>query len=203
MKLVKALSLNYRVNLLGVASALLLFYVASSDKPWWTLIGGFQNIQTFSAEVSPFNVVVEILSKPVTVPIIPYLTLAARLSVILAATFLLIGSLLANKSWAKPMINVRGITFPIIFILGLFIGLSVAESYVGVSLPLTGDFTLTYSIPYEELNIIAEIPASATLTTEYWVALIAGILSVLARIIHSRILRGAAIKPDTHPVGSA
>jgi hypothetical protein len=38
--IVKALSLNYRVNLLGLASALLLFYTALSNKPWWTITGG-------------------------------------------------------------------------------------------------------------------------------------------------------------------
>lgn len=191
MRLANVLSLNYRVNPLGIASALLLFYVASSNKPWWTLTGGQEGMQTFSAEVSPFNVAVEVLGKPVTVPILPYLTLAARLSVILAAATILAGSLLANRPWSKPMMSVMGMVLPILFICGLFIGLSLAKSYVGVDLPLTGESVLSYSIPYGEFNIATETPATAALTIEYWIALAAGILSVLARILQGKITRQA------------
>ena len=187
MGIVKALSLNYRVNLLGLASALLLFYTALSNKPWWTITGGIEGERTFSAEVSPFNIAVEILGKPATVPILPYLNLAARLSILLAAATILLGSLLATKPWSKPLISVRGLVLPILFLCGLFIGLSLAGSYVGVNLPLTGEFTLAYAIPYGELNIATETPVSAALTGEYWIALAAGIISVLAKTFQGKI----------------
>jgi len=187
--IVKALSLNYRVNLLGLASALLLFYTALSNKPWWTITGGSEGECTFSAEVSPFNIAVEILGKPATVPILPYLNLAARLSILLAAATILIGSLLATKPWSKPLISVRGLILPILFLAGLFIGLSLAGPYVGVSLPLTGEFTLEYAIHYGELNIATETPAVATLTQEYWIALAAGIISAFGKAVHGKIVQ--------------
>ena len=189
MGIVKALSLNYRVNLLGLASALLLFYTALSNKPWWTMTGGMEGERTFSAEVSPFNIAVEILGKPATVPILPYLNLAARLSILLAAATILIGSLLATKPWSKPLISVRGLILPILFLAGLFIGLSLAGSYVGVNLPLTGEFTLEYAIHYGELNIATETPAVATLTPEYWIALAAGIISAFGKAVHGKIVQ--------------
>jgi len=187
--IVKALSLNYRVNLPGIASALLLFYTALSNRPWWTITGGLGDVQTFSAEVSPFNIAVDILGMPLTVPILPYLNLAARLSILLAAATILVGSLLAKKPWSKPMMSVRGLVLPILFLAGLFIGLSLAGSYVGVSLPLTGEFTLEYAIPYGEFNIATETPAAAALTQEYWIALAAGIISAFGKAMHGKILQ--------------
>jgi len=173
--------------MLGLASAILLFYTALSNKPWWTMAGGLGGEHTFSAEVSPFNIAVEILGKPATVPILPYLNLAARLSILLAAATILLGSLLAKKPWSKPLISVRGLMLPILFLCGLFIGLNLAGSYVGVSLPLTGEFTVEYAIHYGELNITTKTPAVATLTQEYWIALAAGIISALAKVVHGKI----------------
>jgi hypothetical protein len=187
MVLVKFLTLNNRFNLLGIASSLLLFYTALSNSPWWTMAGGMGDGFTFSAEVSPFNIAVQVLGKPVTVPILPYLNLAARLSILLAAVTIFVGSLLARKPWSKPLMSLRGLTLPILFLAGLFIGLNLAKSFVGVGPPLVGKFTLEYSIPYAGGRITTETLADATLTQEYWTALAAGILSAIAKTVHGRI----------------
>jgi len=187
MKPIRALSLNYRVNLPGLAAASLLSYTALSNRPWWTLTGGLGDQPTFSAKVSPFAVVVEILGRPVTVPIIPYITLAARLSMLLAASAMLAGSLLASKPWSKPMMSIRGFVLPILFLLGLFAGLQLAGSYVGASLPLTGKFNLKYTVTYGESTITVTTPTVAALTQEYWIALTAGAISILAKVIHGKI----------------
>ncbi|MBO3810289.1 MAG: hypothetical protein FGF50_11955 [Candidatus Brockarchaeota archaeon] len=188
MGITKLLSLNYRLNVPGFIAAFMLFYIVSSDKPWWRMSGGLGEQRTFSANVSPFAVAVEILGKPVTVPIIPYLTLAARLSIILTATAMLVGSLLVKKTWSKPMMSIRGLILPILFLLGLYIGLRVAGSYIGVDLPLTGGFDLSYTIHHGELSINVLIPTVAGFTEEYWIALTAGIVSALARVIHGKIV---------------
>jgi len=109
---VKALTLNHRFNLLGLASSFLLFYTALSNNPWWTVYGGIGDERTFSAEVSPFNISVEVLGKPATVPILFYLNMAARLSILLAAATTLSGSLVANKPRSKPLISLRGLMLP-------------------------------------------------------------------------------------------
>ncbi len=187
-RFVKVLSLNYRVNLLGLASSLLLFYTALSNNPWWTVAGGVEGERTFWAEVSPFNISVEVLGKPVKVPILPYLNLAARLSILSAASTILLGSLLAKKPWSKPLISVRGLVLPTLFPLVLFIGLSLAGSYVSVRLPLVGESTFDYRINYGGLNIAVETPVAAALTQEYWIALTAGIVSTLAKAVHNKII---------------
>jgi len=184
IEFVRVLSLNYRVNMLGLASALLLLYTASSNKPWWIMTGGLGGKATFSAEISPFSIAIEILGKPVIVPILPYLNLAARLSILLAAITMFIGSLLAKKPWSKPLISLKGLILPIIFLCGLLIGLASVRAYVGVSPPLIGEFVLRYEV---QADMVAETPVMTTLTQEYWIALAAGMISALARVVQGKI----------------
>jgi hypothetical protein len=186
LKLTKTLLLNHRVNLIGLASSLLLFYTALSNRAWWVVRGGSGGEYTFLADVSPFNIVLEVLGRPVTIPIIPYLCLAARLSILLAATTIFVGSLLAGKTWSKPMMSLNGLVLPIIFIFVLYTGLSLAKLYIGVSIPMYGESTLNYLVSYRGSGVATETPVTASLTEEYWIAFVAGTLSALARIVHSK-----------------
>jgi hypothetical protein len=181
---VKALTLNHKFNLLGLASSFLLFYTALSNNPWWTVYGGIGDERTFSAEVSPFNVSVEVLGKPVIVPMLFYLTMAARLSILLAAATTLSGSLLIKKPWSKPLVSLRGLLLPVLFLGGLFVTLNLASSYASVSLPLIGRSTIKYTIDYGGLRIDTETAVEAALTQEFWIALMAGVLSALAKAVH-------------------
>ena len=178
----------FKFNFLGVASSFLLFYTALSNNPWWTVYGGVGDEHTFSAEVSPFNISVEVLGKPVIVPMLFYLTMAARLSILLAAATTLLGSLLANKPWSKPLISLRGLMLPVLFPIGLFVTLNLASSYANVSIPLIGRSTIRYTINYGGLKIDTETAIEAAITQEYWIALTAGILSALAKAVHGRIV---------------
>ena len=188
MKFTRTVTLNYTVNMIGLASSILLFYIALSNNAWWMVRGGTGDEYTFIAEVSPFNIVVKVLDRPVTVPILPYLCLAARLSILLAATTTFIGSLLASKPWSKPMMSISGLKLPIIFIGILFASLSLANLFIDVNIPITGESTLKYVIPYHGSTIATETPVITTLTEEYWIALAAGVLSALAKIAHNKAL---------------
>ena len=187
MKVTRLLTLNYRLNTPGLASSILLLYTAISNSPWWRIVGGVGGEHTFSAEVSPFSIVVEVLGKPVTIPILFYLNMAARINILLAAVTTLVGSLLADKQWSKPLISLRGLVLPVLFLAGLSITLSLAKTLAGVSLPLIGGSIIEYTTSYGGLRVSAETPVEATLTQEYWVALAAGASSALARAIHGRI----------------
>jgi hypothetical protein len=83
--------------------------------------------------------------------------------------------------------SLRGLTLPILFLAGLFIGLNAVKQLAGVSLPLAGKSTLQYSIPYAGGRISTETLVEATLTQEYWVALAAGVLSILAKAVQNRV----------------
>jgi hypothetical protein len=114
--------------------------------------------------------------------------MAARLSILLAAVTTLSGSLLAKKPWSKPLISLRGLMLPLLFLAGLFVTLNLASSYANVSLPLIGRSTIRYTIDYGGLRIDTETAVEAALTQEYWISLTAGVLSVLAKADHGRIV---------------
>jgi len=183
----RLLTLNHRLNVLGLISSALLLYTALSDRPWWTVYGGIGDERTFSADVSPFVVTVEVLGKPVTVPMLFYLNLAARLSVLLAAATTLLGSLLVKRPWSKHLMSLKGLALPVLFLAGLSISLNLAKTFAGVSIPLVGQSVVEFAMNYGGFRISAETPVTAALAQEYWVALTAGVLSALARAIHGRI----------------
>lgn len=187
MTATRLLTLNHRLNVLGLASSFLLLYTALSERPWWTVYGGIGDERTFSAEVSPFSVAVEVLGKPVTVPMLFYLNLAARLSILLAAATTLLGSLLIKKPWSKPLMSLRGLVLPILFLAGLSVSLNLAKTLAGVSVPLVGQSVIEFAMNYGGFRISTETPVTAALTQEYWIALAAGVLSALARAIHGKV----------------
>jgi hypothetical protein len=178
----------FKFNLLGLASSFLLFYTALSNNPWWTVYGGVGDERIFSAEVSPFSTSVEVLGKPVIVPMLFYLTMAARLSVLLASATTLSGFLLIKKPWSKPLVSLKGLMLPLLFLAGLFITLNLASSYANISLPLIGRSTIEYTIDYGGLKIDTETAVETALTQEYWIALTAGVLSALAKAVHGRVV---------------
>jgi len=186
MGLADALTLRRKVNVIGVVGALLLFYAALSNRPWWTLVGGSGEEYTFAVTLSPFMFAAEILGKPMTISIIPYLNLAARLSMLLAAATTLAGSMLVAKPWSKPMISTKGLTIPIIFLLGVFIG-TQAALYMGLNIPVVGEFVLKYVVNAGGVEIVTETPSKAAITSEYWIALAAGIISIIAKVVQGRI----------------
>lgn len=197
LDLIKTLSLNRRVNLLGVVGSLLLFYVALSSRPWWTLVGGSSSERAFHVEFSPFAFDAEALGKPLTIPVIPYLNLAARLSMLLAAFTTLAGSLLAFKTWSKPMLSTKGLLLPIIFMAGIFAASQAVKPLLGFGIPVYGESLVKYSFILQGMNVTAEIPLKSEVTVEYWIALAAGVISAFAKIIHGRIPIKAPEAPES------
>ncbi|MDI9619953.1 MAG: hypothetical protein QFX33_03990 [Candidatus Nezhaarchaeota archaeon] len=190
MGIAEALSLKGRVNLLGVLGAALLFYVALSGGPWWIVVGGAAGFPAFSVALSPFTCSIDVLGRPLTIPIVPYLLLAAKLSVLLAAASTLAGSLLLSRSWSRPLMSTKGFTVPFLFVLMLFLGLQAAQAF-GLALPLHGSSTLSYPFFFGGFNVALAVPVHAELTGEYWLALAAGAVTLAAKLVHGR-LRGAA-----------
>lgn len=58
---------------------------------------------------------------------------------------------------------------------------------MGLNIPVAGEFVLKYVVNAGGLQIATETPSKTTITTEYWIALAAGIITLEAKIIHGRI----------------
>lgn len=188
MSLINILSLKHRVNTLGVASSLLLLYVLLSDKPWWILTGGSSGERTILVELSPFTFTMEVLGRPLTIPIAFYVNLAAKLSILLAIVTTILGSILVSKPWSKPMISVKGLILSVLFIVGVFALLQIVQLSVGLSnIPILGESIMKYAFKFEEVEVVVEIPLKSEITIHYWIALIAGVTSIPAKILQGRI----------------
>lgn len=183
MRMVNLLSIGGRVNTIGVVASLMLLYACFSNNPWWILTGGQGGENIILVEISPFTFHMEILRRPVVIPIIPYLNLIAKLTLTLAAIMMLIGSAVPEKPWSKPLMGLSGIFIPMIFLAGLLISLRMAENYFKVNIPINGICSINYTVE----NIRVQILLRSFLTTEYYIAILVGVLSVLAKILHGRI----------------
>ena len=180
----RALTLGYRLNLVGLLAGLSLIYVALSDKPWWILIGGSFKEPAFLAEVSPFKVSIMALGKPISISIISYLNLGMRLSLLTVAAMIILGSFVLGKRWSKSLLSLAGLIIPIAFPIFLYIGLEILKANMGILIPIVGESILNYSIPYKGRSVIVYIPVVAKITREYWLVLVIGILSLIARVMH-------------------
>jgi len=177
----------------GLLAGAMLLYVAFSGKPWWVLIGGTMEEPTFLAEVSPFKVNIAVLGRPVVITILPYLNLAATLSLLIAFMRIIVGSLGFSRDWSKPLMSLTGLAMPIIFLATIYLGLQAAKAYVGASIPLSGQFNLAYDIPIGGTTIASQTPSQSAITQEYWTALTAGALSLIAKIVQGRALKETSI----------
>jgi hypothetical protein len=130
----------------------------------------------------------EVLGRPLTIPIVFYVNLAAKLSILLAIVTTTLGSILVSKPWSKPMISVKGLILPILFIVGVFALLQIAQLSVGLSsIPILGESNMRYVFRSGEAEVVVEIPLKSEITIHYWIALAAGIISIPAKILQERI----------------
>ena len=178
------LTLGYRLNLVGLLAGFLLSYVALSDRAWWVLVGGSLEQPAFLAQLSPFRVTLTALGEPVIIPIILYLVLGTRLSILVVAGMMIAGSLTVAKSWSKHLFSLDGFWTPLGFLIFLFIGSEFLKLKFGLSIPLAGRSLVDYALPYREEKILTHIPVAAEITWDYWMALAAGLLSLAAKFLH-------------------
>jgi len=130
----------------------------------------------------------EVLGRPLTIPIAFYVNLAAKLSILLAIVTTILGSILVSKPWSKPMISVKGLILSVLFIVGVFALLQIVQLSVGLSnIPILGESIMKYAFKFEEVEVVVEIPLKSEITIHYWIALIAGVTSIPAKILQGRI----------------
>lgn len=179
------LSLGYRVNVLGVIASVLTLLISLSEEPWWVLTGG----EAFFAHISPFSISINILGRPLLIPIIPYLTLSARLSTMYAAITMLLGSLSISKDWSRLLMNRRLLWLAVGFVISLYITSYIAGNYAGISYRVVGEDKLSYPIPLGETTILVEASVKTYLTLNYWIALATGLIAFVAKALHNRLVK--------------
>jgi len=186
MNIYRTVTINYRLNIMGLIAGVFLIYIAVSDKPWWILIGGSVKEHAFSAEISPFRTVIMVLGKTVDIPIVTYMNMGLRLSFLLMAATTILGSIFMRKYWSRGLISLAGFITPLAFPILLYIGLEMIKIRFGITIPMIGQSNLTYKMLLKGREIVIHAPVIAEITQDYWTALIIGIPSLVAKLIHSR-----------------
>jgi hypothetical protein len=159
--------------------------------------------EAFQAGISPFAFDVSIMGNPLDIPVIYWLNIAARIAFILAGLEITVASILVKKAWSKSFISLRALWTSLLFFISIYIGLAAVQRILGISIPLHGESLLTYTLPIQSLTITAEVSTQTYFTTTFELALVGGILAIVARMIHGRLFPAAATPPtkaDDTPV---
>lgn len=180
-----------KINIAGIVSGLITLYLAIVGGSWWVAIGGAGG-ESFHAFISPFTFDVSILGNPVDVPIVDWLILASRIAFILAGLEIIVASVLVHKDWSKSFIRLRSLWTPILFVISIYLGITLVQNITGMSIPIQGDAILTYEIPVQTQAVTVEAPINTYFTHTFEVALVGGISALLAKILHGRVLKAAS-----------
>lgn len=168
--------------------------------PWWVTVGGAGG-EAFHASISPFAFDISILGSPLDIPVIYWLNVAARIAFILAGLEITVASFLIQKTWSKSFISLRALWTSLLFIISIYIGLAAVHNILGIAIPLHGEALLTYTLPVQSFPITAEVPTQTYFTTTFELALVSGILAIVARMIHGRLIP-AEVTPPTEVVST-
>jgi hypothetical protein len=173
-----------RVNWFGVAAAIAMLALPFLGAWWRVNVGG----EAVTTSVSPFRVTVTALGEEVSIPIIWYVCLGAKLTIFAGGVIMLIGSVTVGKWWSKKLVSFGYSKVPFM-VVGLVvmaaIGAWAANTWFGLSLPyVVGSSVSTLS--FDGADVI--LPFSATLTPTFWVAVLVAALAIAARIYHRRFV---------------
>ncbi len=165
--------------------------------PWWQLTAG-----TGAADValSPFDVSFTILGQPIHSSFIEIFLLAAKIGMVIAGGLMVAGSIMPSSWWGKHLVR-YGMMKPVwtlVFLVAtLLIGAVILNSILpmimaGIAGPAGSGMVVDVSIPYLTGSSTATIqvagavtitaPINATLTGNFWIAVIAAVMGVMSRL---------------------
>jgi len=167
------------INWLGAAAAAGMLVLPLLPWPWWQVsIGG-----AAEAGISPFVVDMVVFGERVSIPLLPYVLLGAKLTMFAAGIALLLASVAPDRWWSKRVFAFGYKRAPeMVVTLVAFLALgALLSGYLlkGLSLPLiAGEATSTVQMG----GVTMTIPITAWLTSTFWLAVAIAALAVAARV---------------------
>ena len=187
-----------RINWFGVAGgALTLIVIAVSlYNPWWQLIIG-DNLMKVNA--SPMNTNFGLLGTQFTIPLIYALNIGSILTFLCSGIIMLVYSVIPTKPYAKDLLGFswRKPLYSVIFsVVGLSIIILIAQTVLGISIPLMG--TGTIILPSSlTMGVNISVLVSAAFQWPFWLAIVAASLCICARIYHRKLCSTPKQSPAT------
>lgn len=60
---------------------------------------------------------------------------------------------------------------------------------MGLNIPIAGEFTLSYALRVGGTEVFIKAPSEILFTTDFMTALVAGVIALMARIVHGKAFR--------------
>lgn len=182
------------VNWFGVAAGGLMLILPFLGA-WWQVELG---VEAMKLELSPFYYHMSVLEQPLTSPLVEYLILAAKLTVIVGGSLMIVGSLKTDRWWGRKLMRF-GAMKVLWFLVMLLIILVAGAFFINYFLPnLVGGEagSVEIQVPYivgtsnsviQSEGVTVTAPTSASLTQSFWLAVLTAFLGIAARIYHGRV----------------
>ena len=174
---------RWAAALLGVASALLTFYLVLSESPWWICLGGSEKNPALSILISPFIADIRVLDQRIYFPLLPHLLLSSKLEAIISAAALPTSIILYDRAWARRLINYTILIIALFFLTGIIFIRILGDKLIGFGLPIWGEKILIKEISMEGRPVTITIPLRSWFTDSLWIALVAGVTALSAKIL--------------------
>jgi hypothetical protein len=184
-----------KINWVGLAggSATIVAVVVSFFIPWWHLSAGIISEALtvdglLQADVSPLTTNFKFLGKPFGVPLITALNIVGLLSFIASGVVMLIYSVLPTKPYSKHLLGFayKKPLFTLVFFVVILVVIPLlVQAIAGINVPVSGSAT----VPIPEA-LIGGTTVSLLISTgflwPFWLAVVASVLCIGARIYHGR-----------------
>ena len=167
-------------------SLLLLLLPLSFYFPWWQLTIGESLLE---ANVSPINTNFGFLTTHFTIPVIWALNITSILIFIASGIVMLIYSIRPTKSYSKDLLSFayrKPLYAVVLCIVGLLITIFTIQAILDINIPLIGTGTLDVPSGFTR-GINISIIMSSGFQWPFWLAIVAAVLCIVARIYHIRI----------------
>jgi len=178
-----------KINWLGLACsitaatlvALSVLYAA----PWWQVAIGDG---VGEAQISPLDYKANLAGASIEIPIIWFLNLAGKLTMIACAVAMFTYSVATQKPFSKKLLGFaykKPLIILVLFAVLLVGSIYVVGDFFGINVPLMGTTTLSLSARGATVNV----PISTSLTWVFWLAVATAVLTIAAKVYDWKVLK--------------
>jgi len=178
------------VDLISIAAAVLMGFIALGNEPWWT-ISGTTSDQILQVRVSPFYALLEGIALPATIPLATLIGALARLLLVNSSIFLGLSALRPNAWWRKiaqwfSLSSLTGVFLA--FTLLMHATRAAILNTYGREAPVIGTQTLQGNILGLDLAYYTNPPLTAAFSLPFYLGLLS--LAIVGGAQLARALRG-------------
>lgn len=185
------------MNFIGIAAGVLMVALPFLG-PWWMAVVGTGAIEI---ALSPFDLSMLVFGQSIHSDLVDLFLLASKIAMIIAGILLLLGSLSPRSWWSGRLVRF-GVMKPFWAVVGMVVAVVVGAFLINNVLPnllsnaIPGGASIQITVPYLVGSASATIqmgsqasitaPISLSLMPAFWVAVVAAVLGIAARINHRR-----------------